>query len=457
MSAEETQVLVVGAGAAGLAAARDLAASGMQPLVVDASDRPGGVMRSERRNGYLVDAGPNSFLVKAPMDAFIARHGLDAALVSASAESRHRSLFDGDRLVSLPHGPGSAVGTPLLSLRGKLRLLAEPFISQGDPTGESVHEFVSRRLGEEVATRLVGAFLTGVYAGDERELGIEAVFPALVGYERDHGSLLRGGIAGLKARRAASESAGGRSGSWSSPKGLGDLAAQIAAGLPQPVELQTRVVRLTAEADGWHAELEGPNGARRVVAERVVLATASRPAADLLERVDPEAGEILRSIDYAPIAAISIGVDPSEVREPIEGFGFIVPRAAGMKLLGCLFMNRVFGGRAPASRELLHLMVGGVRWPEAVDQSDDQLLAPVLQDLDRCIGLKAPPEVVAIRRWERAIPQPGRNHTRMIEALEQRVSAQRRLAIAGSYLYGVSVPDTLASGIRAAEQTLAAD
>jgi protoporphyrinogen oxidase len=57
---------------------------------------------------------------------------------------------------------------------------------------------------------------------------------------------------------------------------------------------------------------------------------------------------------------------------------------------------------------------------------------------------------VSVRRWPRAIPQPDGDHVRRIGAIEQQISSQPGLVLAGSFLAGVSVADTLASGVRAA-------
>ena len=216
----EVEALVVGAGIAGLFAARELASAGVETLLVDAGDRPGGVMQTDAHAGYVVERGPSTFQLKAPLLTLAERHGVEPLLVPASPESRRRALFDGEELVDLPHGLMSAVRTPLVSSAAKLRLLAEPFIRRGDPTGESVYTFCARRLGPEVATKLVGAFLTGVYAGDARHLGIEAVFPALAELERAHGSLVRGGL----ARAFKRQEPRGRAGTWSAEGGLGRLA-----------------------------------------------------------------------------------------------------------------------------------------------------------------------------------------------------------------------------------------
>ncbi len=415
MSTRDVEVLVVGAGIAGLAAARDLAAAGVRPLVVDANPHPGGVMQTVVADGYRMEAGPNTFQARAPLCAFADRHGLWPALALAAPESRRRSVFRNGRLVELPHGPLGAVSTALLSTGAKLRILAEPFTRQGDPTGESVYDFVARRLGPEVATELVGAFLTGVYAGDERELGIEAVFPALAELERSHGSLVRGGLA--RALGSRDPGARGKRGSWSSPDGLGALAERLAAGLPEPVRTEVSVKALSRDAGGWHADL----GDEAVRARQVVIAAPAYAAANLLAPVDAVLGELLSGIAYAPVVALGFGVRPADVRGTVEGFGFIAPRSSGLKLLGCLFMSRLFPGRAPEGHELLHVMMGGVRWPESVELPDDVVVEQALADLDRTLGLAGEPRPVAVRRWKRAIPQPGREHVRQIADVTRRV------------------------------------
>jgi oxygen-dependent protoporphyrinogen oxidase len=450
VSDSEVEVLVVGAGVAGLAAARDLAAAGVPVLVVDANERPGGVMQTLEIDGYAMEAGPNTFVARAGFCAFADRHALWPCLLAATPESRRRSIVRGGRLVDLPRGPLGAAATPLLSTRAKLRLLSEPFRRRGDPTGESVHDFVARRLGPEVATELVGAFLTGVYAGDERELGIEAVFPAWVELERSHGSLARGALArALRGGRGA-RAERGRPGSWSGRRGLGTLAHALAAGLREPVRTGVAVAELVPVGARWRADL----GAERVLARHVILATPAWVTAELVSGFDRAAGETLAGIDYAPIVALGLGVDPTRVRGRVEGFGFIAPRASGLRVLGCLFMSRLFRGRAPEGRELLHVMLGGVRWREAVALPDDVLVGQALADLDRCLGLEATPRTVALRRWPRAIPQPGREHLRRIAEVERRLAGRPGLWLAGGYLSGVSVGDSLASGVRAAARVL---
>ena len=99
---------------------------------------------------------------------------------------------------------------------------------------------------------------------------------------------------------------------------------------------------------------------------------------------------------------------------------------------------------------MLHVMAGGVRWPEAVDLPDDLLRKRLLGELDRVLGLRAEPELISVARWPKAVPQPGVDHVGRVKAIRRRLDAHPGLALAGGYLDGVSVADALVSGVTAA-------
>jgi len=451
MSVPEVGAVVVGGGIAGLAAALELDTAHGEVVLIDAGDRPGGVLRTDHVSGYVVERGPNTFQVKAPMRSFLERHRLREVLREATPESRRRLLYRDGALVPVPLSPLSLLRTPLLSAKGKARLLLEPLLPRRDAGRESVAEFLGRRLGREAVTGLVGPFLTGVYAGDEEELGAEAVFPGLVELERRHRSLALGALAGALGRRGER----GLRGSYSAVEGLGPLARRLSGLLREPPALGTSVARVRRDGGTWRVETTGPGGDRALRAERVVVATAAPEAAALLREESPEIAGDLDSVRYAPVVSVALGADPAEAREPIDGFGFLVPRAAGLDLLGCLFMSRLFPNRAPERRELLQCMLGGARDPGAVDRPDDVLREGLLRDLERTLGLRAEPEMLAVSRWRRAIPQPDRHHVRRMRRVRERLRERPGLALAGAYWGGVAVPDALASGVDAAREVSA--
>lgn len=442
--------VVVGAGASGLAAALELRRRGLEVRVLEAGDRAGGVLWTETRDGYRFERGPNTMLGKAAARPFLRAHDLERLLVAAAPASRLRFLLHDGRLEPVPLGPGSFLRTPLLSMRGKLRLLAEPFVRRGDGSSESVAEFVTRRLGREALERLVAPFLTGVYAGDERQLGAAAVFPGLVALEHDHGSLVDGGVReAIRARWTGAERA--LRGTLSLAGGLGELADRMAARLGDALTLGVPVTTLARADTAWCLETGGA-APERILARHVVLAVPAPEAAALLAPLEPDLAEVLRGIAYAPIASVSVGIGATDARRAPEGFGFLVPRAAGLDLLGCLFMSQLYPDRAPAGRELLTCFLGGTRAPALVGEPDDRLLARLSRDLERTLGLRAAPRLLGVTRWPRAVAQPGRDHPARIARVRALASRHPGIAVAGSWVSGVSLADTLVSGARAAQE-----
>jgi oxygen-dependent protoporphyrinogen oxidase len=444
MGVPEVDAVVAGAGIAGLAAALELQARGREVLVIDPADRPGGVMRTDHMAGFVVERGPNTAQVKPVMRRFLDARGLAGALQPARPASRLRHLLRGGRLVRVPSSPLAVLSTPLLSARGKLRACAEPFVRRGDGRDESVAEYVGRRAGHEVVRGLVGPFLTGVYAGDEAQLGAEAVFGSAVELERRYGSLALGSLAAALRRNKER----GLPGTWSGQHGFGPLARQLAAQLAEPPALGSRVARIARDGAWWRLDVTAPGSELALRARAVVLAVPAPVAAEVLEGVDAESAAALRGVVYAPVVSAALGVEPAHARAPIRGFGFLVPREERLRLLGCLFMSQIFPGRAPEGSELLQCLLGGTRWPDAVAQPDDALLAVLREDLERALGYRGEPLVLGMARWARAIPQPGRDHAARIRFAGERLPAG--LALAGSYVAGVGVADALASGLAAA-------
>jgi oxygen-dependent protoporphyrinogen oxidase len=190
----DTEVVVVGAGVSGLTTAFLLAQRGVRVEVVEAAPRVGGVIATENHEGILYERGPNSALDTDPcIGNLLSELGIAGERIETQAVAAKRYIVKDGRLRALPLSPSAFLRTRLFSLRGKLRLAREPFVSAASPeTEESIAEFVTRRLGRELLDYAVEPFVAGVYAGNPDELSVRAAFPRLHALEQRYGSLLKG-------------------------------------------------------------------------------------------------------------------------------------------------------------------------------------------------------------------------------------------------------------------------
>src|SRR5688500_13720126 len=199
-------VVVVGGGLTGLTVAFRLKqlAPGASLTVLEPRERPGGNVGTEEHRGFRVECGPNGFLDRTPAVPELVRDlGLSDQLIAASDGSRkNRSLFLGGQLRKMPRGPLGLLTTSLLSLRGKWKLVTEPWRKTPPPQAEeSVQQFAERRAGKEAADVFADALVTGIHGGDPALLSVSAAFPRLPVMEREAGSVVRGFMRAAKQRK----------------------------------------------------------------------------------------------------------------------------------------------------------------------------------------------------------------------------------------------------------------
>ncbi len=482
-SGRRPRVVVVGGGVAGLATAFELAergGDGLELTVLEAAPRPGGNLRTEEEGGYRVEWGPNGFLdsVPATLD-LVGRLGLDDELVRADAAAARRYLFRRGRLHLLPGGPLSFFTSGMLSLGGRLRVLAEPWTRPPAPeVDESVHDFAARHLGEEAATVLVGAMVSGVFAGDARNLSLAAAFPRMAEMEAEHGSLVRAMLARGRLRRAAKrrheelvargEAApeltrpggpAGPAGTLTSFRdGIEALPRALARALGPRLAtgVAVRALRaLPAGADSGRFRLELATGAT-LDADAVVLALPAPRAAPLATGFDAELGSELAAIPSAPLAVVALAYDAAAIGGAPRGFGFLAPRDEGLRLLGCLWDSSLFPGRAPAGKVLLRAMIGGALDPEAAALDEAELVATVRAELQRAMGITAAPERTWLFRQRLGIAQYPAGHLARLARIEARLAAHPGLFVAGQSYRGVAMNAVIEAAAPLAARVLAA-
>ena len=203
------KTVVIGGGLSGLVCAFRLRQLGIQALVLEASTRPGGMVSTVRRNGYVFEAGPQCPRFPSSVRNLVRELNLESEFLAGDAKAKRYILRDG-RLHLAPFSPGGALTTQLVGSRSKYRLLSEALRNSQPPAGEeSLAEFVERKFGAEVLDYLVDPFISTVFSGDARKMGMQSAFPDLVEWERSRGSVVRGALRAYRAKRDARPSAAG--------------------------------------------------------------------------------------------------------------------------------------------------------------------------------------------------------------------------------------------------------
>jgi len=449
---ESVQLAVVGGGVTGLTAALLLREEYRieDLLVLEACRRVGGNIHTERTDGFVVEHGPNGFLDNVPETLQLARR-LELQVLPSNQAASKRFLAAGEGLIQIPTGPLSFLFSPLLSLRGRLRVFAEPFARRPPPGDQTVFDFAERRIGREAAETLVDTMVLGVYAGDSRELSLQAAFPKMARLEREYGSLVRALIA-LSFKRGGSK--GGPAGPGgkltSFPEGMTELVQRLESRLQGKVALGAAVKQLEAAPTGGYL-LHTAGGMVR--AQKVLIAVPASRAAALLSSSCPAAASLLRSVPSAPVAVVALAFKRERFPHPLNGFGFLVPRKEGARLLGCLWSSSIFSGRAPQSHVLLRCMYGGLRDPAAVALPEGRLLELCLRELSRFMGKLPEPDRWWIFRYTEGISQYPPGHLARLAAARLALSCDLPgVVLAGSSFEGISINLCVVQAGRAAAE-----
>jgi protoporphyrinogen/coproporphyrinogen III oxidase len=469
------KAIVIGAGLTGLACAFRLRQLGIPALLLEASNQAGGLISSLKRNGFLFEAGPQGPRFPQPVWTLVRELNLENEFLHGDPTAKRYILRDG-RLHLAPLSPMSLLRTNLLSIHSKYRLLSEALRHTHPPaTEESLAEFVTRKFGAEVSDYLVDPFVSTIFFSDARKLGMLSAFPALVEWERNRGSVVRGAIRAYKSKKSkkdgtAAATVDGKASSTdaneslrvtdalptlgSFKNGMGTLTQRLAEKLKHELRLESPVESLLIDREetlrnhsAWTIRTQSLEEFR---ADAVVLALPAYAAASLLQQSAPQLASLLSAIEHAPMNVVASAYHRNQVRHPLDGFGFMVPRKESLHTVCTIWNSSLFPGRAPEGSVLMTSFA--VNESDHLFNASEQVLAQTVEaENAKVLGITGEPIDRAVWKYPRALPQYTIGHAQRVQAIAAALNEFPGLYLAGNYLNGRSIGDCAASGFQAAD------
>jgi oxygen-dependent protoporphyrinogen oxidase len=460
------RIAIIGGGISGLAAAYTIdekrqSGTPVEYVLFESAPRLGGVLVTDHVDDCLVEAGPDSFLTEKPWAADLCRKiGLGDQLIGSNDAERKTYIVVRGKLVVMPDGLMFMVPTkimptvlsPLFSWSTKARMAAEWFHPPHKATeDETVAEMVKRHYGSEMVDLLADPLLSGVYGGEASQLSVRAVLPRFADMEAKHGSL---GRAMLAARRkmAGAPKAPPKPLFSSLKDGMQQMVDALITRLDAAALKTSSPVRSVMRQDnGWTVSA----GYQSDQFDAVIVATPAQAAAALLDAADENLARELGEIQYSSSVTVTLGYDERVRASLPPGFGFLVPRSEGHRMLAATFVHNKFPHRAPENRALVRCFLGGARDEKILQSSETEILQILRDELRKIVGLTAEPLFARVYKWKSAMAQYSVGHLERLQRIESLRQKLPGLALAGNGYNGIGVPDCVRSGTEAASKILA--
>ncbi len=445
-------VIIAGAGLTGLTAAWHLGKMGLEVVVLEKNNRPGGVIQTFREDGFVFEAGPNTGVLSHPEAAELFEELGDLCkLEIANPDAKRRLIWKSGEWQALPAGLISAIKTPLFTPGDKLRIFSEPFRPKGTDPFETLERLVLRRLGRSYLDYAVDPFISGIYAGDPSKLVTRYALPKLYALEQNYGSFI-GGALRKKFESVDERMKKATKDVFSAEGGLSSLTDGLAAGIGAGrIVLNAENTIVNPHKEGFRVNYRTGGHSFEITAPYVVSTVDSQILPGLLPFLREQDHSDITQLEYAAVTQVIMGYKNWKGME-LNAFGGLVPSKEQRDILGVLFTSSFLNNRAPEDGALLSVFLGGCKRPGLADLEEDKLKALVYKEIQEMLRVKDPePDIFRIFRYKRAIPQYGRSSEKRLKAISNIENKYSGLVLAGAIRDGIGMADRIRQAKNIAE------
>lgn len=458
MNSREENIVIIGAGISGLSTAIFLKERGVNSLIIEKSTTPGGVLTSIKEGGFTMDFASNSTLEKNIHIAELIEYlDIKDEVLTANRESKSRIILRNNTLHTLA-GPLSLIMTKLISWRGKFRVLKEPFIKvKRDGSDESVADFVSRRLGKELLDYVLNPVISGIFAGDPKELSLKAAYSNMQDMELQHGSIIAGSVAKILSKSKSSEPKPSRA-MLSFKEGMQQLTDSAYRKIEDQIETEATVTSITKSGSGYVVTYKKGDELFNVTTKRVITTTPAYITSKLISQMAKEVSSplcsSLDSIKYPPVMVLNLGYRVEDIAKKLDSFGFLIPESEKKSFLGAIWSSTIFKNRAPEGRALFTIFIGGSRNSDILSKEREELIREVKSDFESIMGIEGEAIMQKDKVWPKAIPQYNIGHLQIVDEINQFQNNYPGITISGNYIGGNAVADCINHAYSVASKVL---
>ncbi len=438
----KTNIIIIGAGLTGLAMAYFLRKSGRSVIIIEKDSRAGGVISTISEDGFIFETGPNTGVLSTPEIAGLFRDLAGKCdLDSANPKSKKRYILKNGKWQPLPSGLFSAVTTPLFTLKDKFRILGEPFRKSGNDPDETLAHLVKRRMGKSYLDYAVDPFISGIYAGDPSALVTRYALPKLYALEQKYGSFITGAI--KKSREPKTEDQKRATGEVFSVKGgMKSLITALVGELKEnSLILSAKDISVVQNRTGFIVTFTNTDGVSEEITAPNVLTTFGGSSLKIVLPFIQEKELIpVTATKYAAVVQVAVGYKLWNGM-PLDAFGGLIPSRENRGVLGILFPSAIFKGRAPENGALLSVFLGGIKKPDTILKSDQEIRDIVMKEIRETLFENREPDLLKIFRYKYAIPQYEKTSGERLDCINKIQDQYPGLILAGNIRDGIGMAD----------------
>ena len=236
--------------------------------------------------------------------------------------------------------------------------------------------------------------------------------------------------------------------------GMQTLPRSIASRLGDKVITSAEVTGITKNESGFSVKYISEGTEKKIDADIVYSTLPAYTAAGLFKNFDEGLEKHLNDIYYPPVLVQYLVYDKSSVKQPLDGFGFLIPSKEKKSFLGAIWSSVIFPNRAAESKASFTLFIGGARDSEMVNIDKEVLFKKVRGEFEQIMGISAEPEELYYRFWPKSIPQYNIGYIEHEKYFEEFEKRNPGLVLGGNYRGGISVGDCILNSEKLAQHVL---